>query len=107
MAAEALGRLDPGMVVLDCLGAGLVVGVAEVAEAVAHQEQVLHAFVGRPPGEIGQVVGVFGLVLEELIDVLDGVDAELLAGRPREVEVVELAGEDRLVQRPFRERDAK
>ena len=105
VAAQPLRRLDPRVVLLDRRGAGLVIGVAEVAEAVAHDQDVRHALVGRPLGEVGDVVGVLGLVLEELVDVLDPVDAELLLRRPREVEVVELAREERVVERPLGERD--
>ena len=79
VAAQSLGRLGPGVVIFDGLGAGLGFGVAEVAQAVAHDQQVLHAGIGRPAGQVGEVVGVLGLVLEELVDVLDCRDAELLA----------------------------
>ena len=101
MAAEPLRRLDPGKVVFDRLCAALVVGIAEVAETVAHHEHVRHTLVGRPLGEFGDVVAVAGLVLEELIDVFHGLDSELAPGGFGEVEVVELAAEDRPVQRPL------
>ncbi len=105
VAAQPLRGLDPGEVVFDRLRAGGGVGIAEVAEAVAHDEHVRHALVGGPLGELGDVVGIPHLVLEELIDVFHGVDAKRLLRGAREVEVVELAGEERLVERPLGERD--
>ena len=105
VAAEPLGRLDPWEVVLDRLCAGRGVGVAEIAQAVAHDEHVRHALVGGSLGQFGEVVGILRLVLEKLVHVFDGVDPELLLRSFRKVEIVELAGEERLVERPFGERD--
>src|SRR6185437_13893755 len=50
---------------------------------------------------------VFGLIGEKLVDVFDGLDAEVLFGRFGEVEVVEFFGEQGPVQRPLRQRNLK
>ena len=104
---EPLGRLDPREMILDRLGAGGGLGIAKVAEAIAHDQDVRHTLVLRPLGEVGQVGRVLSLVLEELVDVLDRVDAKLLLGGAGEIEVVKFTGEDGAVQRPFRQRDAE
>ena len=57
--------------------------------------------------ELGEVGGVVGLVLEELVDELNGLDAVVLAGGLGEVEVVELLGEQGLVEGPLGEGDAE
>jgi Fe-S cluster assembly protein SufD len=64
--------------VFDRLGAGCGLWVAQVAEAVAHDQNVRHTLVGRPLGEVCQVGRILGLVLEEPVHILDGGDAELL-----------------------------
>jgi hypothetical protein len=92
-------------VVFDRLGAGRSIGIAQIAEAITHDQDVRHTLVLRPLGEVGQVGRVLCLVLEELVDVFDRVDAELLLGGVGKIEVVEFAGEDGAVQRPFRQRD--
>ena len=107
VTAEPLRRLDPRKVVFDHLGAGRSIGIAQIAEAITHDQDVRHALVLRPLGEVGQVGRVFSLVLEELVDVLDRVDAKLLLGGAGEIEVVKFTGEDGAVQRPFRQRDAE
>ena len=72
---------------------------------VAHGGGVLFRFRHHPLGHQpclmqGDARFVFGFVHEELIDVFDGPDAEFsrLLGK---IEVVELVGEQRLVQRPL------
>ena len=105
VAAEPLGRLDPWEMVLDRLGAGGTLGITEIAEAIAHDQDVRHALVLRPLGKVCQVGRILRLVLEELVDIFDRVDAKLLLGGAGEIEIVELAGEEGAVQRPFRQRD--
>ena len=107
VTAEPLGGLDPREMILDRLGAGGGIGIAEVAEAIAHDQDVRHTLVLRPLGEVCQVGRILCLVLEELVDVFDRVDPELLLGGVGKIEVVEFAGEDGAVQRPFRQRDAE
>ena len=93
--------------ILDRLGAGGGLGIAKVAEAIAHDQDVRHTLVLRPLGEVCQVGRILCLVLEELVDVFDRVDPELLLGSAGEIEVVEFAGKERAVQRPFRQRDTE
>ena len=105
MAAEELGGIDPFVVVLDSLGPLGVVFVAEGSFAVTHDEQHLHAQVVGPLLELGEVLFVLGLVLEKLVDELDGFDAVVLFRRFGEVEIVELLSEQGFVEGPLGERD--
>ena len=61
--------------------------------------------IGGPLVQVGQVGLVFRLVLEELIDVFDGFDAKFGFCDLGKVQVVQFAGEQGLVQRPFGQRD--
>ena len=88
VAAEEFGGVGPLVVVLDRLLAFLLVGVAEPPLVVAHDQHAAHAEVVAALLHLGEVGLVGGLVLEELVDVLDGVDAEFLLRDFREVEVV-------------------
>src|SRR5690606_27990175 len=54
--------------------------------------------------ELGEVLLVLRLVLEELVHVLDRLDAET-ASRLREIEVVELLAKEGAVKRPLGKRD--
>jgi hypothetical protein len=107
VAAEELRGFDPAVMVLDRLRPRRGVGIAQVPFAVAHDEQALHAVVLGPLLHLTQVRRVLRLVLEELVDVLDGLDVELLACADGEVEVVHLLRAERLVKRPLCERDAE
>ena len=89
VAAEELRPLDPAVVVLDRLLPLLLVGVAERALAVAHDEHAADAVVVRDLLQVLQVAVVLLLVLVELVDVLDGVDAVVLLGDLGELERVE------------------
>ena len=109
MAAEGHRGFHPLVVVVDRAGPLLLVGRAEVALAIAHDEQALDAGVVRPLRELAELGAVRRLVLEELVHVLDGPDAEA-ARRRGEVERVELglgAALQVAVQRPLRQRDLK
>lgn len=104
MAAEILGPLDPAIVVLHGLLPLLFVGVTELAFAVAHDQQALDAGVVGPRLQFLQRRVVVLLVLVELIDVLDGVDAELLLRDLREIHRIGLLVEEGPVERPLGER---
>ncbi|MEZ5384475.1 MAG: hypothetical protein R3F13_03050 [Prosthecobacter sp.] len=108
VAAECGGGVEPLEVVLDGFGALRVVGIAEIAFAVAHDEQAFHAFAFLALLHFAQVGGVGGLVEEHLIYILHTIDPEA-AGYFAEVEVLVAFGvafaKDALIQRPFRQRD--
>ena len=101
VAAECFGGFDPFEVIFNSLTAFGFVGVTEVSFAVDHDQQLFDAGVGSAFVEFGEVGGVFGFVLEELVDVFDGVDAEFLFGGGGEVEVIKFSAEDGAVERPF------
>jgi len=108
VAAQHRGGVDPLLVALDGLRPLGRVGGAEVGLAVDHDQHARDALVGGPLPELLQIGLVAGLVVEELVDVLDRVDAEVLAGHAREVEVGagRAAGAEQvLVQRPLGQRD--
>ncbi len=94
VAVEGFGRFDPLIVVFNGLAPTVFVGVAQVAFAVNHDEQSFHADITGAFFEFGEVGGVLRLVLEKLIHVLDGIDAEFIFGSGCKVEVIEFAGED-------------
>src|SRR5262249_14156225 len=105
VAAEEFGGLDPLVMVLDGGLAFLVVGGAEVALAVAHDQDAADAVVVAALLQLLQILLVAGLVLEELVDVLDGGDVIVLLRDGGEVEVGHLLAEEALVERPLRQRD--
>jgi hypothetical protein len=105
VAPESVRGVEPLDVVLDGAGAGGVVGIAQVALAVAHDEQAPDAGVVGARAQVGEIGGVLGAVLEELVDELARFEPVALAGDGREVEVVERAVEVLLVERPLGEGD--
>src|SRR5690606_34649172 len=106
-AAERLRRVDPLVVVLDGLPPLRLVRRAQAPFAVAHDQVLVDALAVCAAVHLGQVRRVLRLVLEEAVDVLDCLDAELLPRDAHEVQVVQLARADRAVQRPLRQRDAE
>src|SRR5690606_20839119 len=84
MAAERGRGFDPFVVVLDRAGARGRVRIAEIAFAVAHDQQALDPFAGRAPLELREEGPVARLVEEELVDVLDRLDAERALRERRE-----------------------
>ena len=105
VAAQGGGGVDPLGVVGDGLRADLVVLGAEVPLAVDHDQDAGDALAGGPLLQLGEVAGVAGLVFEELVDELDAVDPVVAPRHLGEVEVVERAGAQGLVQRPLGQRD--
>ena len=93
--------------VLDRLRPLCLIRIAERPLAIDHDQVMDHAVILRPLVEVLEVGHVLGLVLEEGVDELDRADAEILPGNLREVEVVDLLLEERLVERPLGERDLK
>jgi hypothetical protein len=104
-AAQHLGGLDPLVVVLDRRLPARRVGIAELPFTIHHDQVLVHAGVLRPCVHLGKVGCILRLVPEELVDVLDGLDAELLLCDAGEVEVLELALLQRPMEGPLRERD--
>jgi hypothetical protein len=68
---------------------------------------LVDAFARGAAVELGQVLRVAGLVLEEDVDVLDRLDAELLLRDPSRSRGCPSASLERLVERPLGEGDAK
>ena len=97
MAAKELRRLHPLVVILDGLRAFPLVGISQAAFTIDHDQQALDTEVGRPLFQFAQVLHVPRLVLEKLVDVFHRVDPQFLRGDFGEVEMIDLAGEDRLV----------
>ena len=105
VAAERRRGVDPLLVVLDGLRPLASSSGAQVALAVDHDQDAGDADVVGALLQVLEVGRVVGLVLEELVDELDPLDAVVLAGDLGEVEVVDLLGEQGLVQRPLGQRD--
>ena len=87
------------------VGVYLILGCAEGALAVAHDQQAAHAEVFAARVQLGEEGGVAGLVLVERVDVFDGVNAVVLFRGLGEVDGFELAFAVRAVQRPLSEGD--
>ena len=108
VAAEERRGVEPLQVVLHRLRALRFLRRSQVALAVAHDEQALHALARGPLLHFAEVGMVLRLVLEHLVHVLDAVDAHR-AGDLREFEIIERLGagalEEALVQRPLGEPD--
>ena len=114
MAAEELRGLEPGVVSLDSGGALHGIGIPEIADPVAHDENARHAVIFDALfhlGEIGLILWLIaeGLVFdeEELVHPFDRLDTESLFRVFGVVEIVEFSLLERAVQRPLREGDFK
>lgn len=103
VTAESFGGFNPFVMIFDSLTAFIFIGVAEVTFAVDHNQKLFDADVGCAFVEFGEVGGVFGFVLEKLVDVFDAINAEFLFGSAGEVEVIEFSAKDGAVKRPFSE----
>jgi len=93
-------------VVLDRLGTPLWVGVAEATFVVAHNQQGFNSVILRTFFHLSYVIGVPGFVLEENVNVLNGLDAEV-AGLFCKVEIVQfrlLPAEKPSMERPLSQR---
>ena len=78
MAAEKLGRVGPFTMVQHRL---ITLGSAPVTKrsfAVDHDQQALYPMISRARFQLAKVGFVVGLVLEELVHVLDSIKVELL-----------------------------
>ena len=98
MTSQSLGGFDPLVVILDSLSSLLLVRVTQISFAVNHDQHLLDTIVGGTLVQLGKIGHVLSLVLEELVDILDGFNAELFLGRESKVEVVQFLGEDRFVE---------
>ena len=107
---DSLVEVGASSVVFGDLRLGVLLGGRRIAQGslpVAHDEHAPHPRVVCPAVKLSQVVGVSRAILEELVDVLHGVEAVSPSGRGGEVEVVQLAGLERSVERPLGEGDAE
>ena len=103
VAAECLGRLQPLDVILHGLTSLQGVRVPKIALAIAHDQQGTAAMVAGPLFQGCQVLWIPGLVLEELIDIFQALDAESV-GNPGKIQRVQFrasASKKSLVQRPL------
>ena len=107
VAAEGLRGLDPLAVILDRAGSLARRGIAEIALAIAHDEKAPNAIPLCSVYHLPQVPLVARFVHEELIHVLDAVEAVVLSRPGDEIEVAHGAGEESSMERPLRERDAE
>ena len=102
VAAEKLRGIDPLVVILNCLVSLRLVGVTDVAFAVAHDEEALHAEVGGAFFHFAEVGFVLRFIHEELVHVFERHDA-VVGGDFGEIEVVDFAGLQLRVDRPLGE----
>jgi len=114
VTAEKLCRLDPGKVSRDGIAAACLVGVTEIANPVAHDQQILDALIGCPLFDFRQVLCVlrldaelFVLHISEVIRPLHRIQPETFASDAWEVQVVNFSGSQRSVKRPLCERNLK
>ncbi|HSL70721.1 MAG TPA: hypothetical protein VK864_10800, partial [Longimicrobiales bacterium] len=89
--------------VLDRLQAQLFIGITEAAFAIAHDEMLHHPLIGRATIHFGEIRAILRFLEEERIDVLNGVEAELLSRHPGKIQVLELLALQSAVQRPLGE----
>ena len=103
MTAQEFGRVTPLVVVLDCRGARVVVGVTQVAFAITHDQQAFDAQIIAACFQVGEVFLVLGLVHKELIDIFDGLNSEFFFGDPWEIQIRHIFGfvAQGIVQRPL------
>jgi len=72
-------------------GARFLVRISQSSLAVTHDEKVLDVVICTALVEGREVLLVVGLVLEEGVDVLDGLDAIYLAGDAGKIEIGNLS----------------
>ena len=83
------------------------VGLSKIAFAINHDQHVLHPFARRAVVHLGEVFPILRLVHEELVHVLEAVDAEATR-RFGEIQVVQMRLrplEEPAVQRPLGQRN--
>ena len=80
MASESFRGGDPALVFVDGLVALFLGGRSDAAFAIDHDEDIGHPEVVDAGVEVGEVGFVFRLVFEELIDVLQRVNAVIVFG---------------------------
>ena len=98
MTAQEFGRGDPSVMVFNRSGATRIIRVSQLPLTITHNQQTLDAQIITAVFEFLQVWLVFSFVLEELVDVLHGLDSKVLFGVLGESHVVELAAINRAVQ---------
>ena len=110
MTPEKFRGVEPRIVALDSIGPFGRVRVAEIANAVAHDEDTLYSGVVAALFHFAEISLVLGLVaefrilhIEELIDPLNRFDPEIRLCEVGKIEVVEFTGLERFVQRPLGE----
>src|SRR5688500_17704414 len=90
--------------ILDGLGPTRGIRVSQPPLIVAHDKHVGNAVDSRPLLQLGKILLVLRLVHEELVHILHAVYSEILTGHAWKVQVVHPLPEQRLVQRPLRQR---
>ena len=101
MAPEKLGCIEPLAVVVHRLLALGRIRIANVALAIAHDQQALYALIGRALFHFAEIIRVLRLVHEELVHVLHCVDA-VFRGDLGEIEIINLARAQLPIDRPLR-----
>ena len=85
---------------------GAIRAKTDVALAIAHDDEALHAVIGGALLHLAQVFPILRLVHEEGVHVFESLDL-VLGGDLGEIEIVDLARAQVLDQRPLGERDAE
>jgi len=103
VAAEEFGGFDPAFVIVDGFLAAFFCSGADIAFAIDHDEDVVHAEVGDALLEFAEVGHVLGFVLEEAVDVFEGVDPVGFFGVGGPVHVFHFASAEGAVVGPLGE----
>ena len=105
VTAEEFRGFDPGEVTGHGIAALRFVGIAQIADPVAHDEDIGHAKVVGAFLHFGEIGLIFGLIaelivflVEELIHPLQGMDPADFPSDPGELEVVQFTALESLVQ---------
>ena len=101
VTAKKLGSLHPLVVILDGLLTLGRVSVSQIALTIDHDEKATNTLTFGASAHFLEIVCISRLILEELIDVFDGVNAELTLGNPRVIEVIHFPSKKSFVKRPF------
>ena len=77
----------------------------QIALTIAHDQQTDNPCIVTAPLKFCQISSVFGFILKEPVHVLNGIDAELISGQCRKIQMIKFTGLYCTVQRPLGQGD--
>ena len=107
MATKSLGPFNPAVMILDSEFAFLFICIAQLAFAIAHDQNAFNIKVVTLFPEFFDIPIIFFLLFIKLVDILNSIDAKLFLGYFREIACIHFLTKDRFMKRPLCKRDFK